>query len=1515
MAELSIKDSGVDLTRLTGQENYHQWIRNFKLIADLKGVWGIISREDDAVTKPVRTDYFASVKIKNESGMAHEGPQAPDEDVSTRMAEYKIDLEEYTRYEKNCRIALSVLAYWVDPSIRGKIQSFKSPHDAFKWIQTQYKMQDVRSLDLALTRLEALHLSQCKSIQEYLNKHEMYRMDVEESGGSYPDDQLLSKIIRGLTHDYAPFVDQYYFLYDTAVFGKDQVDLKAITGRLLTFESKLREKNNNKNVNYANAQAKDNPKRDRRNTGNTNRPKCEYELCGKWGHSTDRCWVKNPDLKKERAKHNKSNEHSGDSKTAVETKEKEKTTKRIVAMAFVNRADLHNRLSLPNSSMHNPSPPLSSHKIDTIRPQTTSSESGGLLRGDEMEQGVNSQKGGTWQQPKASTTVAMPESLSARKEDVTARQMALECTSSLNEQSDVLHDRDADDGIRITVINHSEQQSAISVHNYNADDGIRITMIDDSEPLPNQKTPNPSSLDPYGRRRFMNSIIQNRRLAEMSGYRRLRVKRPVPMVMFRRICVNRRHATTGLMCQPHSTKKAAPQDQDCVPHTNLGSMVNLLVPATDDLQHDTWLADTGANSHIVNDTKWFTDLTPLSYKVNTADDQGQLQIYGIGTALIYLTAPDGDMIELEISNAAYAPSSRCNLLSLSAIAEKAGLKGCWSKTGMTIETQDGYQIGLAPLIDGLYHIQLAQIQEHVEIQRTVTLVSDEVWNWHRRLGHLSFDSMRKLLKISQGISLTDKQIKAKLGAICPICATTKATVNIPRDPASRRAQSAGELVHVDTWVPFNTRGWDGTLEFLKFTDDYTRMTWSVRLPNKHVLFSEFRKLHRRIEKRHNITIRAYRFNNEFVSNAMKDWTAKHGITQEPTAPYAHYQVGVAERTNRTHREAAAAIMQDAAVPQRLRRIFTEKGEESLRNTNLPAKLWPEAVDHAIWLRNRAPTRALKNKMTPWERLTNAKPDMSRERVWGSRAYVTVTAEERLRRRHTKLTSPRAWLGYFVGCESESIYRIYNPETKIVQRISVARIEDNEGLQDEHDEPAFSENDRNRDSLPGTYSVSDENQDDESQDEENQDENNHQDDSLNDHFGNEDHDDEENSHASDEEDSEEDSAPTRSRFFAHVTQRKSSATADNAEEPPVEEESDAFEDTDEDKESDYSEEGDKPVVTRRKVPYWKREQEDLTNNCARYYVSNLHCDQKVPLCSACVTAKRHCRPYEPYLERITDGRQPRAEKCRKCAEALPKVRCDGGKCCTRCKDKHLICRPQSEEELQKSVKIDTSSKGMGYFQKCIKCQQRGLRCDGKSPCGRCQKENHKCIPGHKEEGRVLQNGVLASRRCYRYKKIPTLCNGETPCDVCSKSPRHAQTCRIGKAKPVKCVGCKSSKMYCDGKNPCTTCTKLHQKKPKMNHCTYHEDGSQIRSKYHFDQEKYPPSESCRTCITDGRTCDKNFPCGYCKANFRPKMKCCTYWTKDRTQFTYSATESEFREKRYTFARPPKPKETLSLGTST
>lgn len=44
------------------------------------------------------------------------------------------------------------------------------------------------------------------------------------------------------------------------------------------------------------------------------------------------------------------------------------------------------------------------------------------------------------------------------------------------------------------------------------------------------------------------------------------------------------------------------------------------------------------------------------------------------------------------------------------------------------------------------------------------------------------------------------------------------------------------------------------------------------------------------------------------------------------------------------------------------------------------------------------------------------------------------------------------MGYFVGCESESTYRIWDPSKRKVVRLAAARTDDGQGLEDVHEEP-------------------------------------------------------------------------------------------------------------------------------------------------------------------------------------------------------------------------------------------------------------------------------------------------------------------------------------------------------------------------------------------------------------------------------------------------------------------------------
>lgn len=539
-------------------------------------------------------------------------------------------------------------------------------------------------------------------------------------------------------------------------------------------------------------------------------------------------------------------------------------------------------------------------------------------------------------------------------------------------------------------------------------------------------------------------------------------------------------------------------------HCNVPSC-NTVTTASQYITGDDWIVDTGATFHMVNDPIWFQDFYSLSQTVNTADGKGQMQVQGGGTVSLDLITDQGP-VELVLTTVVYVPDLRCNILSTSLLYEKAGLVFASRRNGMVIQTKTRQDVANAVLVDGLYRLELngpaatvnklidkldaeegptetyeleeepglkdmfdaydehmrtspafrpdMEVPAGVTPPHVVAVVdfSDPVWKWHRRLGHLGLDNMRRLLKVSNGINLTDKQVKSRLGAVCPVCATTRAIVRVPKEPATRRFKKPGDLLHVDTWGRYPVTGWDGTKLMLLVTDDATRYTWCARLKSKDEIPMVLRRVLKKAERSFDFKVRRCRLDNEFaVNGVLKAWMEKHSIEIEPTVSYAHEQNGVAERGHRVERDRAAAMLQEHTLSKRVNDIIKERGEEFMRDTEISEKLWPEAWTHAVWIKNRSPTRALKTKVTPWQALTDHRPDLTRERVWGSRTYVTVPHELRTAATHTKIGSARAWMGYYMGSDSESVYRVWNPDKKKVVRVSTANIDDGEGLDDLHDE--------------------------------------------------------------------------------------------------------------------------------------------------------------------------------------------------------------------------------------------------------------------------------------------------------------------------------------------------------------------------------------------------------------------------------------------------------------------------------
>jgi hypothetical protein len=103
---------------------------------------------------------------------------------------------------------------------------------------------------------------------------------------------------------------------------------------------------------------------------------------------------------------------------------------------------------------------------------------------------------------------------------------------------------------------------------------------------------------------------------------------------------------------------------------------------------------------------------------------------------------------------------------------------------------------------------------------------------------------------------------------------------------------------------------------------------------------------------------------EFTSN---DFDLRSlGIKHQTTVPYSSQQNRVAERANRT-------IVERAVL------LYSER---------LPLSLWAEVMNTVVYLKNRSPTRSLKDQ-TPLEAYSGVRPDLSRLRVIRCAAWSLV----------------------------------------------------------------------------------------------------------------------------------------------------------------------------------------------------------------------------------------------------------------------------------------------------------------------------------------------------------------------------------------------------------------------------------------------------------------------------------------------------------------------------------------------
>jgi hypothetical protein len=81
------------------------------------------------------------------------------------------------------------------------------------------------------------------------------------------------------------------------------------------------------------------------------------------------------------------------------------------------------------------------------------------------------------------------------------------------------------------------------------------------------------------------------------------------------------------------------------------------------------------------------------------------------------------------------------------------------------------------------------------------------------------------------------------------------------------------------------------------------------------------------------------------------------------------------------------------VAERANRTIIEKAKSMLIESGLNTKYWAEAVNTAVYLENRSPTKAL-NETTPEQAWSGGdKVNLSHLRVFGSQAFAHIPKEK------------------------------------------------------------------------------------------------------------------------------------------------------------------------------------------------------------------------------------------------------------------------------------------------------------------------------------------------------------------------------------------------------------------------------------------------------------------------------------------------------------------------------------------
>ncbi|SOV09106.1 uncharacterized protein UDID_18267 [Ustilago sp. UG-2017a] len=297
---------------------------------------------------------------------------------------------------------------------------------------------------------------------------------------------------------------------------------------------------------------------------------------------------------------------------------------------------------------------------------------------------------------------------------------------------------------------------------------------------------------------------------------------------------------------------------------------------------DTWIVDSGATHHMVNDERMLLTSTSKDGQICTAGNE-RLQVKAIGDASLQV----GD-VTIQLLDVLYVPKLNSNLLSVQGLIENSA----------RVTFDENRRKGWFEVQGKALALELEEALDDVpeDNQNTGKLDNASEGNkdtkhrdsylWHERFRHPGRDKTRQIWAHYLG---TDEEMEHE-SKHCNACSQGKQTQARMGQSASERVEAPLELVHVDLMTDF--KGHANYHYALVAVDDFSSLIYVEPLCTKSATLTVLRRWIARMERAMDRKLKTLCSDNggEWCSIAAEDWQTQEGFKWQKSVPGISIQI-------------------------------------------------------------------------------------------------------------------------------------------------------------------------------------------------------------------------------------------------------------------------------------------------------------------------------------------------------------------------------------------------------------------------------------------------------------------------------------------------------------------------------------------------------------------------------------------------------------------------------------------------